>query len=84
MFMRMKYSRFQNIPVTGVSVQRLHDIDVLDALGEGVAIYEPSEEELNDPNGKTVRELYFDLWDSINGKKLPASKNPWVFVYRKA
>lgn len=66
-------SRFRDVQITGVRVERLHDISEADAIAEGRMDY-----------GKTARDWYFELWDKINGNKLPSSKNPWLFVYEFA
>lgn len=77
-FMKRKYARIVT-PVLNVRVERLQDITELDAMYEGMW------------NGYTStgpedyhRQKYFELWDQLNGKKLPAEKNPWVWVYEFA
>lgn len=71
MFMPRKYARFSNIPIKLVSVERLHDITFNDAYSEGC------------PKDRAMDGIawYRDLWDSLNGKKLPWIVNPWVWVY---
>lgn len=70
MFMPKWASRFWNVPILSVRVQRLHDITEADARAEGIHM-KPG----------TCVEWYAKLWDSINGKSLSWKKNPWVFVY---
>ena len=76
MFMPQKNARFHDIPIINVRIERLHDITEMDAMAEGLW------------NGWTStgptnyhREEYFKLWDTINGRKMPAERNPWVWVY---
>lgn len=70
MFMPMKVARIRNVPIVKVRVERLHDLTEADAQNEGC------------PIGKlSPHAWYGSLWDSINGKTLPWSKNPWVWVY---
>lgn len=69
-------SRFRDVQITGVRVERLHDISEVDAIAEGCVDYFTESF-----RGKSARAWYFDLWDKINGSKLPSSKNPWLFVY---
>lgn len=71
MFMPRICARFSNIPIKSVSVERLHDITFNDAYSEGC------------PKDRAMDGIawYRDLWDSLNGKKLPWTVNPWVWVY---
>jgi hypothetical protein len=77
------------LEITGVSVERVHDITNADCVAEGI---EPIGDELIikgtgftvqagrlDDRYSTVRQLYSELWESING---PGSwnANPWVWV----
>lgn len=71
MFMPRKVARIHNVPILKVRVERLHDLSVQDSFGEGC----PRELAVT-PTG-----WYCNLWNSINGKTLPWSKNPWVWVY---
>ena len=72
MFMKHEYSRFKNIPILDVKIERLQDISEADAWNEGC----PRDE------ARLPTEWYFDLWDQLNGDKLPAHVNPWVWVYK--
>ena len=76
MFMPRAYSRFQNIPITNVRVERLQDITNNDALAEGTPDLRTIE------NNWDLRQCYFYLWDSLNAKRgHPVSRNDWVWVY---
>lgn len=76
MFMPRIYSRFQNIPIINVRVERLLDITNADALAEGTPDYRTKE------NNWDMRQCYFHLWDLLNAKRgHPASRNDWVWVY---
>lgn len=93
MFMPRICSRFREVPIVSVRVERLQDITCDDAISEGIDkasygwrdyqrdIYESGF--IPGFSGFEAAPLksYFSLWDSINGKTLPASKNPWVWVY---
>lgn len=68
MFMPFRFSRFRNVEILSVRVERLQDITEEDAIAEGVS----------------SRAEYKTLWNMINGKEFPWSKNPWVFVYEFA
>lgn len=75
MFMPRWASRLLEIPIVNVRVERLHDITEKDARAEGF------DDSNSHPIGNAARRWYFDLWDKINGKTMPAKKNPWLFVY---
>lgn len=64
--------RFTNIPILDVKVERLQNISEVDAWNEGC----PRDV------AQLPSEWYFDLWDKLNGDKLPAHVNPWVWVFR--
>jgi hypothetical protein len=82
------YSRI-TLEITGVRVERLQDITNADCVAEGI---EPIGDEqtikgtgftvqagrLND-RYSTVRQLYSELWESINGPGA-WNANPWVWV----
>lgn len=78
MFMKHEYARFKNIQILDVKIQRLKDIVGIDAFAEGYRALHPN---LGVSGFDAVR-WYFELWDKLNGKKLPAKVNPWVWVYR--
>lgn len=65
------------LEVTEVRVQRLQEISEEDAKAEGAGKGLLSPES---PNG--WRECFFELWDSINGKRQGCawSDNPWVWA----
>lgn len=86
------YSRSLRLEITGLRIERLNDISNADCVAEGI---EPIGEERDigkccgkivktqvgqiDGKHSTVRQLYSELWESING---PGSwaLNPWVWV----
>lgn len=66
------------LEISGVRVERLHDISEDDVQAEGCT---------GSPHGKAADKLRFPtLWDRINGKSHPWASNPWVFVleFRRA
>ena len=80
------------LEVTGVRVERLHDISEADAVDEGIRISSWAKRsmacqgiyECQMPDGKThfndsAYELYRILWDQINGRGA-WDANPWVWV----
>jgi len=96
MFMSQKYSRFTDIQILKVRVERLHDIKEQDAILEGIQHNwmgpepcppEHADEWMNylaDEDGFpcfSAIDGYRSLWDSINGRTFPWKTNPWVFVY---
>lgn len=82
MFMPRRFSRFREVPIVDVRVERLQDISAADCVNEGVGeSIETSRWNVESRWEEEQRKLYFSLWDSINGWTLPASKNPWVWVY---
>ncbi len=64
------------LEVTGVRVERLHDISADDCIAEGI---EPAH--FGDASEETmfVRSAYFALWDSINGDGSWMA-NPWCWA----
>lgn len=82
MFMPRICSRFREVPIVEVRVERLQDISASDCMNEGVGeSFAASRWNVESRWQEEQRNLYLSLWDSINGKTLPASKNPWVWVY---
>lgn len=65
-----------DLDITGVRVERLNDISEADAEAEGVDFlrHVPDADET-----LTAKELYWCLWDSINGNGSWAA-NPWVWA----
>ena len=61
------------LEITGVRVERLHDITNNDALDEGTPDLRTIE------NGWDMRRCFQDLWEQINGAGSWA-ENPWVWV----
>lgn len=72
MLMPKLCSRFKDIPILDVSIQRLQDITFEGAYGEGC------------PLGRALDPIawYRDLWDRLNGETMPWIKNPFVWVYK--
>ena len=79
--------------ITQIRVERLRDISDDDARAEGVRLGEPLPAliTVTDLDGSvtskrgTVRDFtwkgaYLRLWDAINGRRYPSTKNPWVWV----
>jgi len=61
------------LEVTGVRVERLHEISEADAIAEGV------NNSLHLPGGRFARENFAHLWWTINGDG-SWDANPWVWV----
>lgn len=64
------------LEITEIRVERLQDISLADINAEGTP-------DTLDPSIRsygTRREQFQRLWDSINAKKYPWDKNPWVWV----
>jgi hypothetical protein len=66
------------LEITGVRVERLHEISEADALAEGVNVHPDHH---GKPRGSIYSpvQAYRDLWESINGPDAWAV-NPWVWV----
>lgn len=72
-FMPRRASRI-TLRVTGVRVERLHDITEEDARAEGIPYSIPG------TLCTDVRAEYRELWDRINERRFPWASNPWVWV----
>jgi hypothetical protein len=77
MLMPQICSRFRNVPILGVRVERLDSIKMADAFCEGIQVPFEKGMLLN----SQPRMAYLEYWDMINGNTLPAGGNPWVWVY---
>lgn len=68
------------LEITGVRVERLHDITEDDAKAEGALLCDEAtgRHSLDDTRG-SYRLGFWALWDAINGKRCPWSSNPWVW-----
>lgn len=75
MFMPRICSRFRDVPILDLRIERLNDISEQDALGEGV------DKDIVSLPGVTAITCFRQLWNSINGKTAPWESNPWVWVY---
>lgn len=76
MFMPEKYAR-RFIKITNIRVERLQDISEVDILCEGVP---PNV--INAPdNEQTLRDTWWELWDSINKPPYSWADNPFNWVY---
>lgn len=66
------------LPVLAVRAERLQQISEADAWDEGLLakLRQPPREDL----GRVGRDLYFELWDAINGPESRAA-NPPVWIY---
>ena len=69
------------LEVTAVRVERLQDISEADAMAEGVeAVPVRAFEHAHTPPPREAVPAYRALWDSLNAKRAPWSRNPWVWV----
>ena len=67
------------LAVVSVRVERLQAITEEDAIAEGV-LRTGGRANLDPHHFRPARDLFADLWDSINAKRAPWSRNPWVWV----
>lgn len=65
------------LEVTGVRVERLHQLSPEDAQAEGV---DPFPILAGEHEKAGYRRSFMSLWDQINGKRAPWESNPWVWV----
>ena len=82
MFMPKWASRRSHI-LTNIRCERVQSITEADAIKEGIKEYENHTFGLDDPlccMGRTPIIAYMRLWDFLNGKKYPWSKNVWVWA----
>lgn len=63
------------LEITGVRVERLHDISRGDCMAEGCPFPNIA---MSQPNATDPKKWYSELWESINGDGSWA-KNPWVW-----
>jgi len=80
------------LEITGVRVERLHDISEQDAIAEGIEVL-PLQSK-NNPSawyqvgnglfqGRSARAVYLKLWESINGREsLDANLFVWVIEFK--
>jgi hypothetical protein len=75
------------LEITNVRVERLQEITEEDAIKEGITnIYANYSNSFQIWSGKkylsgnSAKDVFCQLWDSINGKKYPRSSNPWCWV----
>lgn len=79
MFMPRWASRIL-LEITEVRVERLQEITVEDAIREGVRQILNEEAKRGGISAPQLLAAFATLWDSINAKKYPWSRNPWVWV----
>lgn len=87
LFMPRSSSRV-TLEITGVRVERLQDISEEDAKAEGIYLHShhglfSADHRSLDGGGRSAREGFAKLWDSINGKGAWRA-NPWVWAIRFA
>jgi len=66
------------LEITGVRVERLHDITEQDAAAEGFC--ETRERIGNGIHWSSARGHFVEGWDRINGKRHPWDSSPWVWA----
>lgn len=67
------------LDVTAIRVERLQEISEADAIAEGV-LRTGGRAQLQPNHFRPARELFSELWDSINEDRAPWASNPWVWV----
>lgn len=73
------------VRITDVRAQRLQDISEADAIAEGCSPsgWFPTYADPDNVTGAEIApavEAYAALWDSINAKRSPWARNPWVWA----
>ena len=69
------------LKLTDIRVERVQEISEADAMAEGCTLPEGYEELAIAFFKQPCREVFIDLWDSINGKRgYGWDANPWVWV----
>ncbi len=76
--MPKKFARIW-LEITGIRIERLHDISYKDVFAEGVQIRNFDLFGDSDHREKVAVAHFKNLWNSINFKKYPWSSNPWVW-----
>jgi hypothetical protein len=79
LFMPLKAARIY-LKVEEVRAEKLMDISEQDILKEGIILPNYAEEAVKDVHYPDPWEIYFGLWEEINGIGT-VEKNPWVWVY---
>ncbi len=79
LFMPQKAARIF-LQIEEVKAEKLMDISEQDILKEGIILPNYAEEAVKDVHYPDPWELYFGLWEEINGIGT-VEKNPWVWVY---
>lgn len=82
------------LEITNIRCERLQDISEEDAIAEGIKRYkfkdkwgyyfyesEHVKDIRDDSYLDVAKTSFYSLWQSINGKKYPWKKNPFVWVY---
>ena len=82
-YMNRKYSRI-NLEITNIRVERVQDINNLDALAEGITCPKPrqysQDSDIEYPDVEPT-EIFQEFWNSINARRgYGWDKNPWVWV----
>lgn len=71
------------LEVVSVRAERLHEVDEIGALAEGIE-GKAVDGVLNGVPGKYItgsaRDAFAEIWDAINGDRAPWTSNPWVWV----
>ena len=81
-----KWASRITLEITEIRVERLQDISEEDAIAEGSQIPCAQLPKSCQQGTMTERCQFSKIWETINGKKYPWSRNPWVWVieFKKA